>query len=89
MQCCQGFSPGKPLKLPYVKAVDLCRDDFPALCCRRSLKSAMIRERHDISWDKREAFFFCKFLRKSLPFQDRWGGASDLDFVQFLFGVFE
>ena len=41
-----------------MKAVDLCRDDFLALCCRRSLKSSMIRERHDISWDKRVAFFF-------------------------------
>lgn len=26
---------------------DLCRDDFLALCCRRSLKSSMIRERHE------------------------------------------
>ena len=70
LQCCQGFSPRKPLRIPYETAVDLCRDDF--LCCRRSLKSSMIRERHDISWDKRVAFFLVNSFGKVCLF--RTGG---------------
>lgn len=81
LQCCQGFSPRKPLKIPYEKAVDLCRDDFLALCCRRSLKSSMIRERHDISWDKRVEFFFVNPFGKVCRF--RTGGEGHPTWILF------